>query len=225
MILFRIATSAVALGLLAGCAHDTHDHDHHDQHGTRTSQKITVEPMTECLPERIVVAPGVTVIPDVTDRSSIPGVDTLEGRMGPLLLTPRTKAYFMEMVPGFFIHDHPHRSRMLIYTVAGRWVLCSEGGRTVMEPRSLFVFEPNRPTGYEVPFDEKAVILVFEECDSQQDPETFMEGLRGLKARLQRRHDDGMPFFLSELDPDHPARVFARKVNPQFAHKLDQAGE
>ncbi len=223
-----LLTSLLSISLLAGCSqhrHDHHDHhhdhDHDHMHSSSSDQEIVVEPKTAHLPERVVLAPGVTVIPDVTDHDRIPGVDTLEGRFGPLLLNDNSTVYFMEMVPGFYIHDHPHRSRTVIYTATGNWVLCSEGNRTVMEQGSLFVFEPNRPTGYEVPFEEKAMILIFEVTDEPADPAEFMEGLRGLRDRLKERHDNGMPFFLHELEPDHPAREFARQVNPAFARKLD----
>ncbi|HKX61235.1 MAG TPA: alpha/beta hydrolase, partial [Verrucomicrobiae bacterium] len=82
---------------------------------------------TEFAPERLQFAPGVEIIEDVTNRSKTAGVDTLEGRIGPLLLAEQTQATFIEMPSGLYLDERPHPSESIIYTASGRWVLCSQG--------------------------------------------------------------------------------------------------
>lgn len=45
---------------------------------------------------------------------------------------------------------------------------------------------------------------------------TLSHYLRGMATFLQRDHQKGQPFLLKELPAEHPARVFAREVNPGF---------
>ncbi|MHC4444125.1 MAG: cupin domain-containing protein [Planctomycetota bacterium] len=220
---------------VVGCAsNNVHCHKHrsyeHTHDSTDTLYRMTKEDgnaeigtVTRYQAEHIWLTPGVRIINDVTDHAKVPGVDTLEGRMGPLILTPELKVYYMEMVPGFFIKEHPHSKRMIIYTIKGHWVLCSGGRRHLMRPGSIFHFEPNKPTGYEVPFNNSAYLLIFQEDRTETDMKSFVEGLEGLKVDLEKRRANGMHFFLRELQPNHPAREFARKVNPEWEHKLQQS--
>ena len=87
--------------------------------------------------------------------------------------------------------------------------MCSSSRRQLMQPGSLFWFKAGTPTGYEVPFTEPAFILIFKGERDEKDEEGFLEYLQDLKLRLDRAHEEGAPFKLSELCVDHPARVFA----------------
>ena len=95
--------------------------------------------------------------------------------------------------------------------------MCSAGRRQLMQPGSLFWFKAGTPTGYEVPFAEAAFILIFKGDRDDMDDEGFIEYLQGLKQRLEKSHQEGMPFKMSELSEDHPARVFARGLGAEGA--------
>ncbi|MCL6612813.1 MAG: alpha/beta fold hydrolase [Peptococcaceae bacterium] len=154
---------------------------------------------------------GVQAIEDITDAEKNPGVDTLEGRIGPLLRGDGCRAHYIEMPPGLYCAEHPHPTESLIYTVRGRWVLASGGRRRLMRPGSLFWFGAGVATGYEVPFGDSAFILIFK-GEPGEDGEAFIRYLRGLAARLKEEHAGGRPFLLAELAPEHPARLFARLI-------------
>lgn len=175
-----------------------------------------VDAKTDTTPERIQLAPGIEIIADVADRTKTAGVETLEGRIGPLLLGEKSQAHFIDMPAGMFLAEHPHSTESIIYTVRGNWVLCSQGRRQWMKPGSVYRFGANISTGYEVPFAEDACILIFKGERSTKVEKEFIDYLKGMAARLQREHEAGTPFLLKELPADHPARKFARKVNPQF---------
>lgn len=175
------------------------------------------EPVTATTPERLNLAPGVTIVEEIADPSRTAGVETLEGRIGPLLLAQGCQAHFIDMPPGLFLAEHPHSTESIIYTVRGKWVLCSGGNRRLMRPGSLFWFGRDVPTGYEVPFDEPAYILIFKGERSSASEGEFIGYLQGLAERLQSQHGGGTPFLLSELPDDHPAVEFARQVNPQWS--------
>ena len=144
-------------------------------------------------------------------------MDTLEGRIGPLLKGDGSQTHFIEMPGDLYCHEHSHPTESLIFTVKGRWVLCSSSRRQLMLPGSLFWFKAGTPTGYEVPFTEPAFILIFKGDRDDRDEVGFLEYLQGLKLRLERAHEDGTPFRLSELSVDHPARVFARGLGAEGA--------
>jgi hypothetical protein len=120
------------------------------------------------------------------------------------------------MPAGMFLEEHPHGSESIIFTVRGSWVLCSQGRRQLMKPGSLYRFAANISTGYEVPFKEDAYILIFKADRTTKVEKQFVDYLKGLAARLEREHKSGTPFLLKELPEDHPARRFAREVNPKF---------
>jgi quercetin dioxygenase-like cupin family protein len=176
-------------------------------------------PKSETTPARTVLSPGVEIIADVTDAASTAGVETLEGRIGPLLLAEGCQAHFIDMPGGMFVEEHPHSTESIIYTVRGQWVLCSRGRRQLMKPGSLFRFTAGTPTGYEVPFADSAFILIFKGDRVTKVEAEFIEYLRGMAARLDAEHKKGTAFKLSELPADHPARAFARRVNPKFEPK------
>lgn len=151
---------------------------------------------------------GIRIVEDV---SGLPGVETLEGRIGPLLSGDACRTHYIEMPPGMYCEEHPHSSESLIYTVHGRWVLASGGQRFVMQAGGIFWFKAGAPTGYEVPFDESALILIFK-GDLECSDDELVEYLRRLAAELAERHKSGEPFLISELPEDHPCRTFAREI-------------
>jgi quercetin dioxygenase-like cupin family protein len=144
----------------------------------------------------------------VDDIFSEPGVDTLEGRIGPLLAAARGACHFIELPAGGYCEEHAHPTESLIYTARGQWVLSAAGERRHMREGSLFWFGDNVPTGYEIPFDEPATILIFK-TQAGDGAEAFLEHLHRMAAELEADHEGGTPFRLSELPDDHPARVFA----------------
>ena len=153
---------------------------------------------------------GIRIVEDIF---TMPGIETLEGRVGPLLHAARGSCHYIDIPAGAYMDEHPHETESLIFTVRGRWVLCSGGERRLMRTGTLFWFGDNVPTGYEVPFDESAYILIFKsgERDDTWAP-TFVEYLKGMAAKVAEDHAAGTPFLLSELPYDHPARVFGRSV-------------
>jgi pimeloyl-ACP methyl ester carboxylesterase/quercetin dioxygenase-like cupin family protein len=172
---------------------------------------------TEFTPERLHLAPGIQIVENITDKRQTTGVKTLEGEIGPLLLGNGCQAHFIDMPAGMYCEEHPHSNESLIYTVRGQWVLCSKGRRHVMKPGTLFHFAPNTPTGYEVPFSEDAFILIFKGQRLTKKEDDFINYLKGMASRLEREHQAGVPYFLSDLPEDHPAIQFAKKVNPNYA--------
>jgi len=48
-------------------------------------------------------------------------------------------------------------------------------------------------------------------------PPTLLADLKGMATRLEGQQRKGQEIFLlKELPPEHPARKFAREINPQF---------
>lgn len=184
--------------------------------GLRAQETPELDPVTDVAPERLQLAPGIEIIADVTDRAKTAGVETLEGRIGPLLLGSGSQAHFIEMAGGMYVEEHPHSSESLIYTVRGQWVLCSAGRRQVMKPGSLFRFAPNTPTGYEVPFRDSAFILIFKGDRVTKSEAEFIKYLETMAERLKREQVAGVPYLLRDLKPGHPALKFGAKVNPRF---------
>jgi hypothetical protein len=178
----------------------------------RARERVEVDPVTSLTPERVHLAPGIEIIADVTDRKKTAGVSTLEGRIGPLILGEGSQAHFIDMPAGMYVKEHPHSTESIIYTVRGQWVLCSSERRHVMKPGSLFRFAPNTPTGYEVPFDEDAFILIFKGDRVTKDEQSFIEYLTGFAERLKKEQKEGVPYLLVDLPEDHAARQFARDL-------------
>lgn len=166
---------------------------------------------------RIISWDGIQVIEDVTNPDKNPGIDTLEGRIGPLLKGDGSQAHFIAMPPGLYCgEEHAHPTESLIFTVEGRWVLCSSGRRQLMLPGSLFWFKGGTPTGYEVPFSEPAFILIFKGHRDGMDDDGFLEYLESLQDRLEKAHAEGAPFRMTELGHDHPARIFASSLQERL---------
>lgn len=155
---------------------------------------------------------GIKIIPAIELAR---GVDTLEGRMGPLLNAQRGGCHFIEVPPGAYMDDHAHAKESLIYTVRGRWVLSSRGSRWDMRAGALFWFGDEVPTGYENPFDEPALLLIFKIEDRTPGYDRAMFArLEGVSKELEQEHAAGTPFTFAELPEGHPAKQFARTLIP-----------
>ncbi|NPV60421.1 MAG: cupin domain-containing protein [Actinobacteria bacterium] len=157
---------------------------------------------------------NIEICPSVEDAIKGCGVDTLEGRIGPLLKGEECSAHYILMPPGLYCGEHSHDSESIIYTASGSWVLANRGRRTLMREGSLFRFARGEPTGYEVPFDEPALILIFKGAGMPRKDE-FLSYLEELAHRLEAAREDGEAFRLEDLPPEHPARVFARQLEEQ----------
>jgi quercetin dioxygenase-like cupin family protein len=153
---------------------------------------------------------GIQIIDDITNQF---GVDTLEGRIGPLMQGVASQAHYIEMPPDLYVHEHPHSTESIIFTVRGQWIAVTDGKRHLMKPGSLFWFGPDIAAGYEIPFADPAFILIFK-GSLLDTPEGFVSYLQDkLQPSLIEENKNGEPFRLSELPEDHPARIFARSVN------------
>jgi quercetin dioxygenase-like cupin family protein len=144
------------LGLFSSCEkkNATAEHDHgdgspahsHDSAALKSPSEILekkVVPATSVSPEYIQLATNVEVITDIKAATNSVGVLTHEGVFGPLLFAEKTRAFFIQLKPGMFLSEHPHPTESIVYTVSGKWVLCSEGKRQVMEAGSAFHFGSN----------------------------------------------------------------------------------
>ncbi len=174
----------------------------------------TVTSRTPFSPEKILLGPGTEVITDITDKSITVGLISAEGYSGFLLATERSQAQFLEMPPGTFSAEHAHPFGFIIYTVKGRWVVCSNEKRCVMDPGSICVCRANVPMGMEVPFNQGAFMLFFLEggIESERRYENYLKGV----SQGTIIHEQKAPVLLNDLPNSHPARLFAEKVNPGF---------
>jgi quercetin dioxygenase-like cupin family protein len=148
------------------------------------------------------------VLRDVRNQ---PGVDSVEGRLVPLLSGAGIRAQLIDMPGGLYVHAHPHPTESLILTISGRWVFSDGVDRKIVETGDLLHFPPDEPTGFEVPFDEPAVIYITK-GDGGKDHEALMADLRKAADSMAQEAHDGEVFSLAELPHAHPARVFARQI-------------
>lgn len=143
-----------------------------------------------------------------------PGIETVEGRLVPLLSGAKIRSHVIVMHPGQYCYAHPHDTESIIYTVSGSWVFCTtedgEEVRTVINQNDLFHFPGGVPTGFETPFDEAAVILILKEGNEAY--EEMVAGMVEARDMLDAEVKAGEPFYYRELPPDHPARIFARQA-------------
>ena len=138
-------------------------------------------------------------------------VDTLEGKIGPLISGNKGSAHYIIMQPDQYCEPHTHPTESIIYTAKGEWVLYSEGERHHMNEGSLFFMPPNIETGYEMPFTNPATLLIIK-FEGEKDPEEFLKYLEGLKSRLSEREQKGEIFKISDLPMNHPARLFSENL-------------
>jgi len=210
---------------------ETEGHDHGDGSHTHSNDSTLTKAKEEMLektvviatpvsPEYVQLATNVEIIPNINDAVKSVGVLTHEGIFGPLLFAEDIRSFFIELKPGMFLSEHPHPTESIVYTVSGKWVLCSEGKRQVMETGSVFHFGSNMPTGWEAPFADGALLFVVKSKEEGESYEPYMKGLNEMKVTLDQERANGNPFYLKELKPDHPAILFARSVNPNFDELL-----
>jgi quercetin dioxygenase-like cupin family protein len=153
---------------------------------------------------------GIKILRAVVDA---PGVETLEGRFGPLLNARRGGIHYVEIPPGAYMDDHAHERESLIFTVRGQWVLCSRGTRWHMKTGDLFWFGDGVPTGYENPFGEAAFLLIFKVEDRTPGYDgPMLQRLEVMRGKLEDENARGTPFLFKEIPDDHPAKVFARTL-------------
>jgi len=202
--------------------HEGHSHPHEEKAApvsrelySRAVQRTEVDAQTADSPPRVQLAPGLTIIDNILDAAKTPGVETLEGRIGPLLRTGEMRAHFIDMPAGLYLEEHLHAKGSIIYTVRGEWGLKSLGRWHHMKPGSLYWFGDNIPTGFQVPFREKAYILIFKAIAGSDDRE-FMAYLRQLAANLEKEQKAGTAYLLADLPAGHAALEFARRINPRF---------
>lgn len=170
---------------------------------------MSAEPTTA--PTDLVEVGHCRVLRDVACQ---PGVETVEGRLVPLMAGEAMRSHVIVMHPGQYCWPHPHDTESLIYTISGRWVFCTtddgtedgEEVRVEIGEGDLFHFVAGVPTGFETPFDETAVILIFK--GSGGSYESMMEGMQDAKESLEQMAADGEVFRLDQLPEDHPARNF-----------------
>jgi quercetin dioxygenase-like cupin family protein len=206
-----------------GHAHEdgsTHSHEAPDGQVDIDTLEKQVIPATSVSPEFVQLATNIEIIPNIEDAIETVGVLTHEGVFGPLLFAEETRAFFIELKPGMFLSEHPHPTESIVYTVSGRWVLCSEGKRQVIEAGSLFHFGSNMPTGWEAPFSEGAFLLVVKTKNEGDTFEPYLKGLKDMATKLDEERKAGTQFYFDELEPNHEAIQFARSVNPDFDEVL-----
>ncbi len=219
--------------LLWACNYQSHEHTHKDgdDHGHSHSHEgdhihggeildAKVIEATEFAPEYIQHATNIEIIENVATAIENGGVLTHEGSFGPLLFGEELRAFFLDLKPGMFLAEHPHPTESIVYTKSGKWVLCSEGKRQVMEAGSIFHFGSDMPTGWEAPFAEGAYLIIFKKKKEGENYESFTKGTQNLVTMLDKERTNGVEFYFNELDAGHPAIIFAREVNPDFESVL-----
>lgn len=144
---------------------------------------------------------------------SLPGVNTLEGKIGPIASANGGSAHYITMPPDMYCPAHAHSTESIIYTAKGSWVLFADEKRHIMSEGSLFYMPPDIVTGYEIPFNDPATILI-SKFEGPMDPDGFISYLKSLAERLLQEQKDGVAYTLSDLPEDHPAKCFAKEVNP-----------
>ncbi|WP_156945864.1 cupin domain-containing protein, partial [Hyphomonas johnsonii] len=177
---------------------------------------------TNLAPEYVQLANNVEIIENVS-AASMGGSRTFthEGYFAPLLFGEQLRAYTLRLEPGMFLSEHPHPTESIVYTMSGRWVLCSEGKRQVMEAGSIFHFGSNMPTGWEAAFPEGADVLIFKMKREGEDYKSFAEGMAATAASIEKQLKEGTSFYYHQLAADHPAIVFAKQHNPAFDQLLE----
>lgn len=152
------------------------------------------------------------VLRNVVDQ---PGVETVEGRLVPLMSGGALRSHMIVMHPGQYCDAHPHDSESIIYTISGRWVFCTvedgEEKRIVIGAGDLFHFPAGVPTGFETPFDEPAIILIAKAGGSTY--EEMAAGMSEAERILADEAAAGVAFSYRELPDGHPARMFAIEVS------------
>lgn len=130
------------------------------------------------------------------------------------MATENYQAQFLHMAPGLFSEEHAHSYGFIIYTVKGRWVLCSNKKRGLMDSGSIYVCRSNVPMGMEVPFEESALVLFF--LEGGVKVERYYEEYVKAVSEGTKEHPVDETVDIRSLPGSHPARMFAMRVNPDF---------
>ncbi len=205
---------ALTFLLLIGCDGRDESHGHvHSAEGTGWQPvEARAVPATPDSPAYLQLGPGVEVIDDIARAAREPSSTfTHEGHFAPLLFGTDLRAFTLRLEPGMFLAEHPHATESMVYTVSGRWVLCSAGNRQVMEPGSVFHFGPDAPTGWEAPFPGGAQVLIVKTKREGEDYAMYREGMQELADRLEQSLAEGEVFYFHQLEPGHPALEFAKE--------------
>ena len=212
-------------GFALGCAQEaTEEAEHGHSHGPDGSHAqegeilpATIVEATNFAPEYIQHAASVKIIPNPkAGLQTASNTFTHEGNFGPLLFGESIRSFYIRLEPGMFLAEHPHPTESLVFTVSGRWVLCSEGKRQVMEAGSTFHFGSNAPTGWEAPFPEGAFLYIVKQFEAGLDYEAYTMDIRNMAGELDQEMQGGSAFYFHQLEDDHPAIQFAREHNPEF---------
>ena len=156
---------------------------------------------------------GIKVVDNADDPVAHPGVNTTMGRAGYLLAGNFADVEYLELLPDTYIPEYPHEAECILYTVKGKWVLCSERRRRIVEPGTLCRVEAGTDVGYEVPFDGPSFVLIFRASEAACDEDRFVDYLAGLAFKLKARQYDKNTCRISDLPEEHPAKVFARSLD------------
>ena len=172
---------------------------------------------TPVSPEYLQLATNVEIIEDVSAvAASECSQFTHEGYFAPLLFGEELRAFCLKLEPGMFLAEHPHPKESIVYTIAGRWVLCSEGKRKVMPAGSIFHFGSDMPTGWEAPFADGALLLICKKIRENDTYESYAQGTESMARDIDEQLESGEAFYYHQLPTDHPAIQFAREHNPDF---------
>ncbi len=161
-------------------------------------------------PEKVLLSKGLEIMLDAGDDKRLVTISSEEGLSGFLVATDRLQAQFLVMSPGLYSEEHVHDYGFIIYTMEGRWVLCSQGRRCLMEPGSVCGISAGVSTRMEAPFEYPArlLFLLTGGVEVQRKYEEYMRKMGEGPASKRR---DKME-QISDLSPSHPARVFARSL-------------
>jgi quercetin dioxygenase-like cupin family protein len=140
------------------------------------------------------------------------GIATLEGRVGRLLRGEGCSVQFLELPAGLYMFEHAHPWESVVYTVRGRWVLCSGGEREVIEAGTITWFKPGLSKGFEVPFAVPALLLIFRPVTDMLDDEEYRMYWEAMAAKMEGMREQGTAFRIDALPEGHPARAYAKAL-------------
>lgn len=182
--------------------------------GCQCLQEGTLIPRTAFSPEKVRFGTGSEAVLDVLDEDRTVSLPSAEGRSGFLVATEKAQAQFLRMSPGLYSEEHAHSYGFIIYTVEGRWVLCSDQKRCLMNPGSIYACSSNTPMGMEVPFAEGALVIFF--LEGGTEVEHRYEEYAKAVSEGTKEHNGSKMIDIRCLPTSHPARAFAMSVNPEF---------
>lgn len=148
------------------------------------------------------------------------GVVTPEGRVGRVLRGEGCSVQYLELPAGLYMYEHAHPWESVVLTVRGRWVICAGGEREIIGPGSVTWFKPGLGKGFEVPFAEPALLLIFRPAADLLDDDEYQMYWEAVAAKMELMRERGTAFRIDSLPEDHPARIFASKIRPGSGSSL-----